>query len=1666
MHRFNQNLPYANEIVQEKKVYVSEIEDTIDILEKTPEKLTSFAIAKVRFYLKLKHSLDDDLFIRFMRGIEKSVFESHLSLEMQSKCLQTASQLARHHWKRNRNQTLINLDWQLPYKMLNNRYFCKTRAIPDAGRNVLKAHEDQLIKYIAQARRYFGASSGDQIVKKILPQLKLTENVSCFTALGQLTLFLPSVYDPTRWIDSWIAIWKQITHCNEWDRHWLFLFARAVKNYPQYDWKPNMPFLFGRIQAALRLPAGEGLHPENRTWPSQMQVFHRDLPSAVSSAAKLSVYLLLDPVAVAQLDQLLRALNTLYHPSNSGKYTSRLGNFLLGLTKHLSKRIGRQEFPGYQDIMENLLELATYAMYSKNLRLVQDASRTIQVLSSISPEFVASRLLERVTMALNPEISYQSHLAPVSLRVLTSILHSLTYPSPVISGFLPQVLQLTVSGIDANDLRKTMLTISFYSEILDRIPLINESVRIPAEDRESMLRIPVVLYRTKLIRDSEYREDARRATVILEDWALEFLDRLMKLIQATKSSEHSFMTEFITEIVPKFFGQMSDSLYANALRRTKEFVFSTYLPSKEMGYLISSCVRGNPTLGIAAFIPTVIEALKADLSESEISYQLRILFNAVACSGSAILPYQSDIINVINQFASRDSKPIRKLACKLIRHVSYALVAIYPLERRSLNPKDWNECVKNGTCYEMWGHAYTWDQLEINWHIPSPDEYAFGSEIIQSHVLSPIADIEELMKNECLSLDQWRPVLRRILYTLRGISSALPAEGSTVVATGSKFNNEWNSLRTKLVETCRLLGEFWMTHDETASSAKCLKLLLELIQLLLCRAGEPSSKTSSLTWLIYKHKKNALLDYPSSSKAKSMGVIGNGREWISRSLMVDRVAMMHATRLSESSYSTPKDGKFDGLVHVIFKLTMHNFSTVRTQSTRLLGDVLRRYKSLVFSHLDRLVENLSSTNIAKEVAYGTLSTLSQRRVYGAIFSQFDVFLRFILNLCNSDKMIESLEVDQRENVHELIQIVFTWFNLYWMLPPQAEINIIGELSRDLNNYHWRYQLLRLSCLSWFILPCRTSKDLWKAYLYAISSDVAPIRRYGLYCLSRLLAAVKGIPVDAYILQAVKEKVPVFCTIMRDDHKLAQVSVDGESNKSAPCWSEGVSESLTSVSTFSKAYPNTRAMSPSPNFSIIHAQFVKGLYQVLGVDAFVAMKPVLDDFSQTQTQERRVSLCSLSEIVAGMCRGGDAQCWKIAMPLLQVVLPTVSLEWTPEWVAAIRFLAYRRTYDQLSPLVSYFVQSLEKSFTREEFSSEARWLKLIQGILIEWAGHPSTADSFNTLAATILSILIPVLAHPYKLCREEIGRVLFLISNHQREPLQLELVKTETLFAEKDKQDAQLRETMCYFVSHSVLAGDTAKHAMQLCELLPVLFYTQSHPDLDLATLATFTVGVVAQGARFYHHDVIQRLVDTVERILQASKWHSRAAGVKYISAFLAHHRAVVDQATRRRLYGQIVALLQDDHPKVETLARTALSGFFSGETDDVVKEFGDEFLKISARMSSAKARRKLKRLRAGDDVEAYEKANKKAIEDQKIGAWGLSSIVRAFPYTIPPFLPDVLMELALHAHSPSAIQKVVHETFADFKRTHQDNWQQHKEKFTIDQLDVLSELLISPHYYA
>ena len=74
--------------------------------------------------------------------------------------------------------------------------------------------------------------------------------------------------------------------------------------------------------------------------------------------------------------------------------------------------------------------------------------------------------------------------------------------------------------------------------------------------------------------------------------------------------------------------------------------------------------------------------------------------------------------------------------------------------------------------------------------------------------------------------------------------------------------------------------------------------------------------------------------------------------------------------------------------------------------------------------------------------------------------------------------------------------------------------------------------------------------------------------------------------------------------------------------------------------------------------------------------------------------------------------------------------------------------------------------------------------------------------------------------------------------------------------------------------------------------------------------------------------------------------------------------------------------------------------------------------------------------------------------------------MRAHPFDVPAFLPRVLAALAAHAGDPAPIAATVKRAVADFRRTHHDNWAQHQQAFTPEQLSEVMNVGAGGSYFA
>jgi proteasome activator subunit 4 len=77
-----------------------------------------------------------------------------------------------------------------------------------------------------------------------------------------------------------------------------------------------------------------------------------------------------------------------------------------------------------------------------------------------------------------------------------------------------------------------------------------------------------------------------------------------------------------------------------------------------------------------------------------------------------------------------------------------------------------------------------------------------------------------------------------------------------------------------------------------------------------------------------------------------------------------------------------------------------------------------------------------------------------------------------------------------------------------------------------------------------------------------------------------------------------------------------------------------------------------------------------------------------------------------------------------------------------------------------------------------------------------------------------------------------------------------------------------------------------------------------------------------------------------------------------------------------------------------------------------------------------------------------------------------AALILCTPYRMPAYAPPLLLVLTRFLPDRAAVQATVRRTFGEFKRTHMDSWAAERLAFSEEELDAISELLVSPSYYA
>ncbi|XP_026870024.2 proteasome activator complex subunit 4A isoform X2 [Electrophorus electricus] len=506
------------------------------------------------------------------------------------------------------------------------------------------------------------------------------------------------------------------------------------------------------------------------------------------------------------------------------------------------------------------------------------------------------------------------------------------------------------------------------------------------------------------------------------------------------------------------------------------------------------------------------------------------------------------------------------------------------------------------------------------------------------------------------------------------------------------------------------------------------------------------------------------------------------------------------------------------------------------------------------------------------------------------------------------------------------------------------------------------------------------------------------------------------------------------------------------------------------------------------FSSCRFYLFKGLFRNFGDALLPGLKAHMERLVADTHESRQRCV---AEIISGLIRGSKhwsyskvETLWAWLCPLLRTALFNITIETYADWGTCIAMACESRDPRKLHWL---FEMLMESPVNGEGGSFvDACHLYVLQGGLAqqEWR--------VPELLHRLLQYLEPKLTQVYKNVRERIGSVLtyiFIIDTKlpRTQPttsprvadftarmlarlrplreaegeIQNHVLDGCTEEQDERTQAIKLLKTVLKWLMTSAGRSFSSALSEQL-QLLPLLFKIAPVENDDsydeMKRDAKTCLSLMAQG--LLCPDQIPQVLSTLREISKSSSWHGRFTVLTYLQIMVFYNLFLFLSDTKaiRDIRELVLELLEDEQLEVREMAATTLSGFLQCNFLSMDKHMQAHFEALSKIRLPTRRKRELDSV--VDTIPSADLVRRHA------GVLGLSACVLSSPYDVPTWMPQILIELSAHLNDSQPIEMTVKKTLSDFRRTHHDNWQQHKQQFTDDQLLVLTDLLVSPCYYA
>ncbi|KAJ6189340.1 hypothetical protein N7519_004248 [Penicillium mononematosum] len=743
------------------------------------------------------------------------------------------------------------LDWRPLYKEL------KAFVLPTESGLVhstnLKRNVKTLTKLCAFAQLYIDPCDLPAMLEEFLPHYTTSFSEGAFVVAGLINLLLPTSPAPESRADllpqshlpTHFHLWSLVGRSKTFDTTYLDYFSRLARDslpaahipFSEHGifTKEQSALIFTAVLRLLEIPVGQSTSPysalvdissglgimldrDGRKHPVAHHIARWIVMSLSPACVDAEVSIL------SQLEGLIQAVETFFHPSNSGHWTKTLSQLVYYLTDFFVMRwnreqTGEMDVPPERRLNEPLKrrfvlcirDVIFMGIYAKSSTAMTFSLSTLQGLAYLEPHLILPGALQRIYPSLQGLV--EVHRTASSLRAMTSL-------SRVISrtkGYrchMTTLLGLTLPGIDANDLEKSLHALSFIQSACYNIPMvdltkgrddINSNMLAMQWISGEMERMEEQGSEVQLGYDTELDDETeelilRSSTCGFGDFTIAFLGRVFTLLEnlpdvsrvRNGSPEENIVNTLPATFMP-LLASLSPEYYDIALGKIVDFVSNHVIHQARdaMAFICNALCKVNPEKALKRFIPVLTSAIRTEIEDNgagstrttgtdvlprdrALVWNVSMLSMCVVHVGSAVIGHRQELFDIA-VYMQQNCRGIPTVhISNFIHHLLLNLTGTYTNDFSLYEPS-----VKaNGIEPKLWSYKADVNNLNINWHVPTRQEIEFAVDVFKIQTETALKSLSALthetstVKRDGSGKD-WSDEVTRNLVLLRLVLSGV-----------------------------------------------------------------------------------------------------------------------------------------------------------------------------------------------------------------------------------------------------------------------------------------------------------------------------------------------------------------------------------------------------------------------------------------------------------------------------------------------------------------------------------------------------------------------------------------------------------------------------------------------------------------------------------------------------------------------------------------------------------------------------------------------------------------------------------------------------------------------------------------------------------------------------